>query len=119
MNRRDFLGSCALLPGIAALATADASADPTQIRRYTRSLLVDIHGAPIRPAALAAETNYVFQYPFAATPCFLLRLPEPIAPVPSPFVVIALATLNGVSPNVLSVSAANVNVGVPLLIVSV
>jgi Rieske Fe-S protein len=83
MNRRDFLGSCALLPGIAALATADASADPTQIRRYTRSLLVDIHGAPIRPAALAAETNYVFQYPFAATPCFLLRLPEAIAPVPS------------------------------------
>jgi Rieske Fe-S protein len=83
MNRRDFLGSCALLPGIAALATADASADPTQIRRHTRSLLVDIHGAPIRPAALAAETNYVFQYPFAATPCFLLRLPEAIAPVPS------------------------------------
>ncbi len=43
-------------------------------RRYARTQLVDMHGAPIRQAALAAETNYVFQYPFAATPCFLLRL---------------------------------------------
>ena len=43
-------------------------------RRYGRALLVDIHGAPIRIAALATETNYVFQYPFAATPCFLLKL---------------------------------------------
>ena len=83
MNRRDFLGSCTLLPGIAALATADVAADETQIRRHARSLLVDIHGAPIRPALLAAETNYVFQYPFAATPCFLLRLPESITAVPS------------------------------------
>src|SRR6476619_6982212 len=83
MNRRDFLGSCTLLPGIAALATGDVAADETQIRRHARSLLVDIHGAPIRPALLAAETNYVFQYPFAATPCFLLRLPESITAVPS------------------------------------
>jgi Rieske Fe-S protein len=81
VKRRDFLGSCTLLSGIAALARADGASDAAQIRRYTRSLLVDSNGAPVRQAALAAETNYVFQYPFAATPCFLLRLPEPVAPV--------------------------------------
>jgi Rieske Fe-S protein len=81
MNRRDFLGSCAMLSGMAALSRADA-ADDQPVRRYTRSLLVDVHGAPIRQAALAAETNYVYQYPFAATPCFLLRFPEAIASVP-------------------------------------
>ena len=51
MKRRDFLGSCTLLSGIAALARADAAGGNAQpIRRYTRSLLVDIHGAPIRQA---------------------------------------------------------------------
>jgi arsenite oxidase small subunit len=83
MRRRDFLGSCTLLSGVAALARADVASSNGPVRRYTRSLLVDIHGAPIRPAALAAETNYVFQYPFAATPCFLLRLPDAVSPVPA------------------------------------
>ena len=41
---------------------------------YARTRLVDIHGAPLRARALVAETNYVFHYPFAATPCFLLKL---------------------------------------------
>ncbi|HSC99821.1 MAG TPA: (2Fe-2S)-binding protein, partial [Casimicrobiaceae bacterium] len=67
MNRRDFLGSCALVPAIASVTHADA-ADAGDIRRYTRALLVDVHGAPIRQSALAPETNYIYQYPFASTP---------------------------------------------------
>ncbi len=83
MNRRDFIGSCTLLSGIAPLAHADAGGEPAQVRRYTHSLLVDIHGQPIRQARIRDETNYVFQYPFAATPCFLLRLAAPVSPVPA------------------------------------
>ena len=83
MKRRDFLGSCALLSGMTAMARADAAAGNEEVRRYTRSLLVDIHGRPIRQAALAAETNYIYQYPFVATPCFLLRLPEAVPSVSS------------------------------------
>jgi len=78
MKRRDFLGSCALLSAVAPLVRADAAADSVAVRRYARSLLVDEHGAAIRAAALAAETNYVFQYPFASTPCFLLRLADAV-----------------------------------------
>ena len=74
VKRRDFLGSCALLSGMASLSHAEVAADSAPLRRYARARLVDIHGAPIRQAAIAGETNYVFQYPFAATPCFLLRL---------------------------------------------
>ena len=74
MNRRDFIGSCALLSAVASLARGDAGGAPAQVRRYARVLLIDIHGQPIRSAKVADETNYVFQYPFAATPCFLLRL---------------------------------------------
>jgi Rieske Fe-S protein len=79
MRRREFLGSCALLSGIACAGQSLADGDSAQIRRYARTRLVDIHGAPIRPAAIANETNYVFQYPFEATPCFLLRLAAPVS----------------------------------------
>jgi len=72
MERRTFLSACAALSG-AALAHAAASADAPP-RLYARVRLIDVHGAPLRAAAVARDTNYVFQYPFAATPCFLLRL---------------------------------------------
>ena len=73
MKRRRFLSTCALFSGAAGLSLPTAWADVTP-RRYRRALLVDIHGAPIRVAALATDANYVFQYPFVATPCFLLKL---------------------------------------------
>jgi Rieske Fe-S protein len=83
LKRRDFIGSCALLPGIASLAQAQSAPDTAPVRRYARSRLVDEHGAPIRVSALVAETNYVFHYPFASTPCFLLRLADPVPPATS------------------------------------
>lgn len=78
MKRRSFLGSCAALSGAATLgglAEAWAEASP---RRYARTRLVDVHGRPLRARDLAVETNYVFHYPFASTPCFLLRLRRPV-----------------------------------------
>ena len=45
---------------------------------YARTRLVDIHGAPIAVSQLKIETNYVFQYPYAATPCLLLKLARPV-----------------------------------------
>jgi Rieske Fe-S protein len=83
MNRRDFLGSCVRLSAIATTAHGHAGATALPIRRYAPALLVDIHGKPMRHAAIVGETNYVFQYPFAATPCFLLRLASPVEPVPA------------------------------------
>ena len=76
MKRRSFLGSCAALSGAATVQSlADAWAD-TPPRMYARTRLVDIHGQPVRGAAIASETNYVFHYPYASTPCFLLKLPR-------------------------------------------
>lgn len=76
MKRRSFLGSCALVGGaaqIAAMRGAFADAAP---RYYARARLVDANGRPIGAGSLTAETNYVFHYPYASTPCFLLRLPR-------------------------------------------
>ena len=64
------------MAGVAGFAGSDAARGQGEVRSYPRVLLVDIHGTPIRASRLSAETNYVFQYPYAATPCFLLRLPK-------------------------------------------
>ena len=78
MERRAFLGACALLSG-AALAPGAGAADAPP-RLYARTRLVDAQGAPLRASAIARDVSYVFQYPYAATPCFLLRLGAPVAP---------------------------------------
>ena len=48
---------------------ADARPKP-----YTKALLVDEQGRPLKASTLKPRTNYVFHYPFEATPAFLLDL---------------------------------------------
>jgi Rieske Fe-S protein len=72
MERRDFIKFCAA----SALAAPAVAAD-AQPRFYSRAKLVDPKGAPLRAQAIPANTNLIFHYPFAATPCFLLNLGRP------------------------------------------
>ncbi len=74
MERRRFLESCAALGGAAGLAAWPAAWGDVVPRRYARARLVDVHGQPVKARALTPDTNYVFHYPYAATPCFLLNL---------------------------------------------
>lgn len=67
------------MAGAAGLAGSGEAGAQGPMRGYPAARLVDIHGSPILAGRLTAETNYVFQYPFAATPCFLLRLAKPSA----------------------------------------
>ncbi len=79
MERRQFLTTCAVLGGAGLLADDVARAQAQAIPRwYARTQLIDIHGQPIRSRDLAPETNYVFQYPYAATPCLLVKLARPV-----------------------------------------
>ncbi|MEP6826098.1 MAG: (2Fe-2S)-binding protein [Ramlibacter sp.] len=81
MDRRSFIESCttgaACISAAAALPAFAADARP---RAYARALLVDEHGDPFRASRLKVQTNYVFHYPFEATPVFLLDLGKPAAP---------------------------------------
>jgi Rieske Fe-S protein len=79
MERRKFLESCAVVSGAAGLGALPGAWAASPPRLYERTRLVDRHGAPMQVAAIAAETNYVFHYPFAGTPCFLLKLARPVA----------------------------------------
>ena len=83
MDRREFLRRCAAASGAATLAQHARSYAAATPRFYARSALTDVHGEPIRARALAAETNYVFNYPYAATPCFLLRLAHAPPAIPA------------------------------------
>jgi arsenite oxidase small subunit len=77
MERRDFMRACAA----AALGTAPlanwAEGSP---RYYGRARLVDAGGAPIKAAELPADHNFIFHYPYAGTPCFLINLGKPTKP---------------------------------------
>jgi Rieske Fe-S protein len=81
MDRRTFLESCsaaaACVPAAAAFPALAADAKP---RSYARALLVDEQGRPLKASSLKPQTNYVFHYPFEATPVFLLELGKPAAP---------------------------------------
>jgi arsenite oxidase small subunit len=83
MDRRSFLESCsagaACLSAAAALPAWAENATP---KDYARALLVTERGDPLRAADLKPQTNYIFHYPFQATPVFLLDLGKPVAPQP-------------------------------------
>ncbi len=80
MDRRNFIESCSAsavcFTATAALPAFAANAAP---KAYARVLLTDERGDPFKAAKLTAQTNYVFHYPFEATPVFLLNLGKSVA----------------------------------------
>jgi arsenite oxidase small subunit len=83
MERRDFVEGCAVgLGAMACSAWAQAAwAADAKPRAYAPVLLVDELGQPLKAATLKPKVNYVFHYPFEATPVFLIDLAKPAAPV--------------------------------------
>jgi arsenite oxidase small subunit len=79
MRRRGFVKLCA---GAAAAVGAHPelmAQDDAQVKFYERVLLVDSLGKPITSKSLDVGESYVFNYPYATTPCFLLNLGKPTA----------------------------------------
>jgi arsenite oxidase small subunit len=76
VDRRDFIESCsksAACLGAAALPSSMAWAANTKPRDYAKAVLCNALGEPIKASSLKANTNYLFHYPFEATPVFLLK----------------------------------------------
>ena len=78
LKRRHVVQACAASAAGATLPTA-ADAAALRARAYPHARLVDEARQPIQLAKLRTGVNYVFDYPFSATPCFLLRLDRPTA----------------------------------------
>jgi arsenite oxidase small subunit len=80
MDRRNFIRTCALgaaTSGAAAAGVPVFALEKAAPRYYHRALLVDPQGRPVRSKSLAARRNFIFHYPYAGTPCFLLNLGKP------------------------------------------
>jgi len=76
MERRNFIHVCAA--SVLSLGADHAfAARDAQPRHYARARLLDDGGQPLQASRLAVGENYVFHYPFAGTPCFLLNLGKP------------------------------------------
>jgi arsenite oxidase small subunit len=83
MDRRDFVQACAVGATTTSLASAlgtPAWAANAQPKAYARTLLVDEQGQPFKASQLRSQVNYVFHYPFEATPVFLLDLGKAAPP---------------------------------------
>jgi arsenite oxidase small subunit len=94
MERRTFIQLCAVgggCMGSAATDTTEAASPPapppkksgaTLARKlYAKAKLVDRDGRAIKARTLKRNHNYVFNYPFEGTPCFLLNLGKPPKPL--------------------------------------
>ena len=80
VERRDFLGACgagAVCSSLGAVSVAGTAmaAVPTS-RSYARAKLTDADGKAIKLKSLKTNHNYIFNYPYASTPCFLLNLDQ-------------------------------------------
>ncbi len=75
-SRRKFIEICVAgaAPCVASAAATDATPTPLKSVLYKRVQLVDADGRAVKAKSLKAHHNYVFNYPYASTPCFLLNL---------------------------------------------
>jgi arsenite oxidase small subunit len=80
MDRRSFLSCSAGAAGLSAAALSTWAATEARPKAYARTLLVTERGDPLRGSDLKRQVNYVFHYPFEATPVFLLDLGRQLGP---------------------------------------
>ena len=78
VERRSFVKLCAAAAVAAGANPALLAAAGDTARLYDRTALIDDDGAPITTGALDVGRTYVFHYPYATTPCFLLDLGRPV-----------------------------------------
>ena len=76
MDRRDFIKVCggsavAIAAGMQSRLVYSGTA-----KDFARVKLVDENGQPLKASSLGQKEAYVFNYPFAGIPCFLISLPD-------------------------------------------
>ena len=77
MDRRKFVKLCTATAALVAANPRLLAQTQTASTNTARVKLVDSSGQPIRASGLKQGETYLFHYPFAGTPCFLVRLPKP------------------------------------------
>jgi len=82
MERRNFLkimaaGATVIAVNPSLIRGNLYAADGRLYTAYEKAQIVDAAGNPIKVSDLEKEVTYIFNYPYASTPCMLINLPEP------------------------------------------
>lgn len=77
MERREFVKLCLTAATAVAAAPRVLAETGGSLHTHERAQLTDRQGRPLTAHALRRQETYIFNYPYASTPCFLLRLKEP------------------------------------------
>jgi Rieske Fe-S protein len=77
MDRRHFVKLCATSLTLSGVPCGAIGAVEGKARQFDAASLVDREGRPIKASQLLPDRNYLFHYPYAGTPCFLLNLGKP------------------------------------------
>lgn len=81
MDRRNFLkvvaGATVVAINPSLIRGNLYAADGRLYAAYEKTQLLDAAGKPIKASMLEEEVNYIFNYPYASTPCILVNLPKP------------------------------------------
>lgn len=84
MDRRNFIKACAT---VGLVATLDPSifqvtlaSQSNLMKTYNKALLVKADGTPLQEKDITPEKTYIFFYPYASTPCFLINLNKEVKP---------------------------------------
>jgi Rieske Fe-S protein len=77
MDRRHFVKLCATSLTLSGVPCGAIGAVEGKARQFDATSLVDREGRPIKASQLLPDRNYLFHYPYAGTPCFLLNLGKP------------------------------------------
>jgi len=77
LSRRNFVKLCASTVAMVGANPALLAQTGGSFHPYRRVRLVDLNNRPVTPEHLKVGENYLFHYPYIATPCFLLNLGRP------------------------------------------
>ena len=79
MDRRSFIKVCGVGAAAIAAGTQAQLVHSGTAKDFARVKLVDGNGQPLKASGLSQSEAYVFGYPYAGTPCFLISLPKAAA----------------------------------------
>lgn len=77
VRRREFVRLCSSAVALVSISPRLLAQQGSVGQRYQRVRLTDNDGNPLKAANLQSGATYIFHYPFAGTPCFLIDLGKP------------------------------------------
>lgn len=77
-HRRNFIGSCGSAAALALAGGPSLAAAGQPLASFEPATLVGSDGKPLRADQIKPQTEYIFQYPFRSTPCFLINVGQPV-----------------------------------------